>query len=312
MPADRAPRSVTLLGMRWVAPEAATPGEAVALVRVAHDGFVVDEPAIGLELAYRATDERRCIGRRAGPDDDGVCGRRPAEGDRRCGACAAAEAVFAANLHHAHVRDRRLLSEDARRHLAQPNHLYLALFADGSAKIGTSTRHRTRTRWAEQGAWLAAVVGETSDGISVRHAEDRVTHELGLGQTVAVGRKLDGLVAPRSDDELRRRLEGLAEQVTDLLEVDPSIGTVTDLTHWTHPGRRHLDGRRLHRYPGRLDDGAHQLRIEAVIGRVAVVTRTHDGAGDDRFVADLGQLYGVVGEVGRHEVADIVIQDSLF
>ncbi len=296
--------SVTVLGARWV--------EGVAIARVDRDGVVTDEPLVGLELAYRATAERRCLGRHAGPDDDGVCQRRPGNGERRCGACAAAEAAFAANLHHAHTRDRRLLSDDARRHLAQPNHLYVAVFADGTAKIGTSTQVRTTTRWAEQGAWLAAVVGSAADGIDIRHAEDRVTAELGLPQTAAVGRKIGGLVAPRPDDELTRLLDQLADQVANLLEIDPTIETVRDITSWRHPGRADLAPGARHRYPDRLDDGAHQLRVEAAIGRSVVVTRTHPGAGDDRFVADLGQLFGVVGEPGRHDVADIVIQDALF
>ena len=66
---------------------------------------------------------------------------------------------------------------------------------------------------------------------------------------------------------------------------------------------------RPHPYPVALDAGSHHLRIEAMCGRLASVSRP---GGRDRFVVDIGRLYGREIELGSFTPDDLLVQDSLF
>jgi hypothetical protein len=197
-------------------------------------------------------------------------------------------------------------------HLQQTNLLYLAGFADGSIKVGTTTERRTDQRLAEQGAWQAALVAEAADGIAVREVEDLVTAELGIVQSVSIRRKLDGLVdRPVDDDGLRAELGRLRHEVHELLKrlADPNLRAIDRA--WTHPRHDGPVWQHVRHYPYRLDDGVHDVDVVDACGRVVALRRCVPGA-DDVFVADLGELYGVVVEPGDHGSRPFVLQDSLF
>lgn len=283
-------------------------------VRSADEATSHLEPLVGLRLGYRTSKDarRHCVGHvpfRKGSASHVDCANRPRPGQRTCANCAAAEATFASNLHHAHNRDRSGMDSAVVAHLDQPNLLYLAAFRDGSVKVGTTTEARRDKRLSEQGAWRALLVARTPDGFGVRVLEDKVTADLGVAQSVSVGRKLTGMAEPRSDAELERTLHDLGGRVRALVQSSRRPGQQLVGEPWSFPADPGVDWHGLHRYPVRLDTGAHDLVVRAACGRLIVVERP-DGA--DRFVADIGQLFGVELDVGDHGSEELAVQDSLF
>ncbi|MEZ5230653.1 MAG: hypothetical protein R2710_29475 [Acidimicrobiales bacterium] len=68
------------------------------------------EPLVGMSLHYRPTGRRVCLGHvpfRNAKVDYLDCTRPPLPGSKRCDRCSAAEATFAASLHHAHTASSR-------------------------------------------------------------------------------------------------------------------------------------------------------------------------------------------------------------
>ena len=300
--------TATVIGVRWA-------GDAPD-VRIRRDGLVASvlEPLVGLRLRYRATPDspRHCLGHtpfRSSAAEHVDCPNPPLASGRKCDACMIIDATFASNLHHAHTRGRGELDPAVLEHLRQPNLLYLAAFRDGSVKVGTSTETRIQKRLTEQGAWKARIVARAEDGFAVRDVEDRVSADLSVPQSVAIGRKLDGMVAPRPDAALD---DALAEHMTLVHHVlsvmdDARLSGMDEA--WSFPEAHAAVWSGLHRYPLRLDSGAHDLEVIAACGRMVVVQRP---CGTDRFVADLGQLYGVELDLGDHEPDALAVQDSLF
>ncbi len=302
---------MTLLSTTW------SSGEPRVRVRTADATASTLEPLVGFRLAYRATAARLCVGHRPfrKPGVDYVdCLQQPVPGSKRCRSCIAVEAAFAANLHHAHRRDPSTLDAAVAEHLRQPNLLYLAGFADGSIKVGTTTETRAQQRLAEQGAWLAQIVAEAADGVVVRELEDRVTDELGVAQSVSMKRKLGGLVSPESDEVLNNAIGRMGDAVRRLVEYmgDPSLQSTN--RPWEHPTRRDVAWQSPRPYPFRLSEGAHNLVVRQVCGRAVALARVGSAsdASDDVFVSDIGELFGVVIEPGTHDTPEIAVQDSLF
>ncbi|MDH3301368.1 MAG: DUF2797 domain-containing protein [Acidimicrobiia bacterium] len=269
--------------------------------------------AAGFRLHYRVDDVPvwHCPGRipfRSGRGDYIDCLNRPQPDGRKCVDCAVAEATLAGSLHHAHVRSAEELDTAVDKHLRRPNILYLAGFGDGSIKIGTSTAERTAKRLLEQGALLAAVVAKANDGIVVRHIEDQVTERLGIPQSVGVARKLRGLVSPMSADRLAARLDTERERVHDLLDHEAPEGVTPTLEPWVNPDHGRIREEKLFPYPADLRRDAHHLTIDYLVGRLAVVV----GRSGDRFVIDLGRIFGLELQPGDFDPVEITVQDSLF
>jgi hypothetical protein len=297
-----------VIGVSWVsgAPQVrlAKPGQQASWLA----------PLVGLELNYLAapSSPRRCLGYvpfRPGQGDYHDCERTPERGGKKCTQCTIVDATFASNLHHAHTRGQSELDPDIVEHLRRPNVLYLAAFRDGSLKIGTSTETRSQKRLTEQGAWRAMLVAEASDGFAVRTVEDAVTAELGIAQSVSIGRKLSGMASPRPDTQLE---EMLAQHQPKVAEVVASLkdGRLTPTKHaWSFPQSETDLWAGLHLYPLRLDSGAHHIEVLDVCGRMVVLTKPGT---TDRFVADIAQLFGVVLDIGTYEPDELAVQDSLF
>lgn len=274
-------------------------------------------PVVGLELRYRIGSgaHRHCVGHRSPKRNEGryvECHNPPQPGEKTCVSCAVANAEFAADLHHAHTRDSGTIHGAVLDHLQQANILYLAAFRDGSVKVGTSTGTRRHTRLVEQGAWRAVEVATVADGFAVRRLEDLITDRLGLPQSVATTRKLRGLIGPRPDAELDEILGAHCADVHALLASDEgrAAGAATPTEEWwSSPGAGDPWWDGLLRYPLPLDRGNHHLRFGAVCGRLAAFTRP---GGDDRFVDDLGKLYGRELELGDMAPDELAVQDSLF
>ncbi len=279
-------------------------------------------PAEGLHLSYRiaASGQVRCVGRpgfRA--DEPGYvdCDNPPQRPGRICARCSIIEAGFASSLHHAHNRSANSIDRDVASHLNRPNALYLAGFRDGSIKVGTSTLPRRDRRWAEQGAWRARQVAEAADGIIVREIEDAVTATLGLAQSVSAVRKVAGHLKPIAEEALEATLDHWTEAVHRLLSAVPDLAadvtaatgiTPTDES-WSFPGGDESVWHTLYAYSPPLSQASHNLIIERLCGRIALFTKP---GSQDVFVADIGQLYGRVLELGDVEPNDVLVQDSLF
>ncbi len=272
-------------------------------------GDVVDASLRGLELAYRIVNgrPRHCLGSGGSVT---ACDSPVQRGSKRCARCSVSEALHASSLHHAHNRDPVAIDPEVRRHLDQPNDLYLAAFRDGSIKVGTSSSWRTEERLTEQGAWLASVVARTSDGYDIRILEDAVTNHLGVPQSVSTSRKMSGLTRPVDDATLAAKLSAATRDVRALPDFDQLTLADVETRRWEN--QEAMSGPfagKLHPYPHRLDQGAHDLQIVDLCGRVAAAV---PNATDDVLAVDLGQLFGVEQEVGHFDTDEIALQGSLF
>ncbi len=236
------------------------------------------------------------------------CDNAPLPDGRTCDRCAASDATFASQLHHAHTRGRAELDRAVLEHLDKANELYLAVFRDGSIKVGTSTAPRLQTRLTEQGAWMARVVATASDGFAVRSIEDRVTATLGLQQSVSMSRKIRGLVHPVPDAQLDRELDIWTGRVHELVDSGGDDRLTSVSVPWLAPNSRTVPTRLL-AYPRDPASGAHALDFVDAVGR-AVICRQPDGG--DHFVLDAQKLYGFELDVGTHTPDELTIQDSLF
>lgn len=272
------------------------------------------EPLIGLTLKYSTDSDakRHCVGHR--PFRDGSttwsdCDNTPLHNGRTCDRCAANDATFASQLHHAHTKGKGELDASVSAHMDQPNHLYLAAFRDGSIKIGTSTAGRLETRLTEQGAWIAQIVANAADGFAVRSIEDRVTVELGLGQSVSIVRKLAGLIDPEPDTQLDEELAKWKSNIARLINESGDSRLETADSTWRSSNIDDPLFVGLRPYPLKVDAGSHDLEFLGASGRVGVVTRP--GA-RDHFVIDLRRLYGVELTLGEVVPDELLLQDSLF
>ncbi len=264
-----------------------------------------------------ALSEKVCLGHRAFGGNGAVymdCLRQPKPGTKKCVRCSLHDVAFAANVHHAHTKDRRDIDQKFAKHLDQPNRLYLAAFRDGSIKVGTSTKHRSQQRLAEQGAWIAHFVAEATDGFVVREMEDLVTEFVGISQAVSVRRKLAGLLSPQSDVSLRKSIVGYAAKISGLVSALGDDRLFGDDSGWSFPGRARGAWQAPIRYPLDLGAGSHDLEVIDACGRiVALKRRRPDGAFEpETFLADIGQLYGLVLELGDFLSDEIAVQSSLF
>ena len=146
--------------------------------------------------------------------------------------------------------------------------------------------------------------GRRVRGASSRGPRDQ---ELGISQSVAIGRKLAGLEHPIDDTDLVARLDATVERVAELLDGGGDV--VIEPRPWSFPATDPDRWRGLRAYPLTLDRGSHQLDVVDACGRAVVFTRRDL---PDRFVADVGQLFGTPLELGDHTPDELFLQDSLF
>ena len=212
-------------------------------------------------------------------------------------------------MHQSHKLGRGAVDGRIAGHLDQPHRLYVAIFRDGSLKVGTTAGDAGGHRLVEQGAWLACYVARAKDGFAVREVEDLVTEVLDVRQAVTVHRKLAGLVRPLLDHTLQGELDRAVERVTQLVDAmgDPRVDSVREL--WTNPAVDDPTWVDVVRYPALVDTGSHDLTVVGAVGRVVAVQRP---GFDETFAVDLGPLFGLEIDIGDHEVDEVALQGALF
>src|SRR5699024_7340149 len=96
-------------------------------------------------------------------------------------------------MHHFHKTGEA--PEGLRKYLEQPHFLYIASFAHGVTKVGTTSTQSKWSRLAQQGAVIARYIAGAADGAAIRVLEDLITEHVGLGQQVRQKSKVKGLTS---------------------------------------------------------------------------------------------------------------------
>ena len=262
--------------------------------------YRISEPISRICLGYHPMSEKE--------QEHSACSKNLEKG-RKCEPCIKSDQIFAAGLHHAHTRDRGSLSAEILDHLQRPNYLYIAVFGDGSIKVGTSTARRIQTRLLEQGAFFASIICETVDGFLVRTLEDMVTSEIGLVQAISTKRKLKGILHPVPQNEIREILKNECKKVENFIGNLALEGYSMVLDNWENPAIKSSCWERVLKYPNNLSSGAHDLSVVSICGRIGAFKREDEV---EFYVADLGEIFGMVIESGKFPTEDFTIQGQLF
>ena len=266
-----------------------------------------------LELKFRiaAEGKRRCIGtvERSKDGTISVPCDLPAKGLRLCERCQTKDNIAAANMHQAHRRGRESINKSMAEYLTHPHRLYLAIFRDGSLKVGTTRGSSGGNRLVEQGAWYARYLAQVDDGFMVRELEDLATEELGINQAVDTRKKFAGHLEPLSNQELIDRLERLSNETEGLISKEIGTRGVLLGEQWSNPRTEDPMWSDLIAYPAAINQGAHEFTIQSMVGRLAGCNRQ---GFEENFLLDLQPLVAQPLENGNFEVDELVMQESLF
>ena len=266
-----------------------------------------------LELRFRvvAGRERQCIGTVERSEDGStrVQCDSPAVSARQCERCQTKDNIAAANMHQAHRRGRDAIGKAMAAYLTHPHRLYVAIFRDGSTKVGTTRGLSGGNRLVEQGAWYASYLAQTDDGFFVRDLEDSITEKLGIRQAVDTRKKFAGHLQPLLDQELENQLTQLANEIQKFLSKEIGAkGSLLD-DQWSNPRIEDQAWTNLVSYPTVINQGAHEFTIKSMVGRLAVCNRTGFA---ENFLLDLQPLLTQPLETGDFEIDEFIMQDSLF
>ncbi|MGV2853355.1 DUF2797 domain-containing protein [Glutamicibacter sp. AGC13] len=177
-------------------------------------------------------------------------------------------------MHHFHKTGEA--PEGMRKYLEQPHFLYVASFAHGATKVGTTSTQSKWTRLAQQGAVIARYIARAADGAAIRVLEDLVTEHVGLSQQVRQKSKIKGLASWELDyaqlDQInseaasrarsflgaQRGLETYGVQLRDELWEQPAFARPVVDAWDTHA---------LHAWNTALGGNTVNLRIRGVLGQ---------------------------------------------
>ncbi len=266
---------------------------------------------IGYSLSYQVPtpSERVCVnyGDLLQAEKQNRCEKIVKSG-KKCDNCIREDNIFASQFHSVHKKDRSSISQKILKRMQKENILYIAGFFDGSTKVGTSASNRIQTRLLEQGAIHAVLMAETPDGITVRLLEDLITEELGIGQAVSIGKKIDGLLKPLMRDALQKELKIISRKVKDCIATS-GITDITEITStWDNEYSAETCWDTIQKYPISLSSGNHDLKVKSVVGRVAALSHNSGMT----LAADLNELLGITVESGKIAGDEISVQAQLF
>lgn len=266
---------------------------------------------IGYSLSYQVPtpSERVCVnyGDLLQAEKQNRCEKIVKSG-KKCDNCIREDNIFASQFHSVHKKDRSSISQKILKRMQKENILYIAGFFDGSTKVGTSASNRIQTRLLEQGAIHAVLMAETPDGITVRLLEDLITEELGIGQAVSIGKKIDGLLNPLMRDALQKELKIISRKVKDCISTS-GITDIKEITStWDNEYSAETCWDTIQKYPISLSSGNHDLKVKSVVGRVAALSHNSGMT----LAADLNELLGITVESGKIAGDEISVQAQLF
>ena len=266
---------------------------------------------IGYSLSYQVPtpSERVCVnyGDLLQAEKQNRCEKIVKSG-KKCDNCIREDNIFASQFHSVHKKDRSSISQKILKRMQKENILYIAGFFDGSTKVGTSASNRIQTRLLEQGAIHAVLMAETPDGITVRLLEDLITEELGIGQAVSIGKKIDGLLKPLMRDALQKELKIISRKVKDCISTS-GITDIKEITStWDNEYSAETCWDTIQKYPISLSSGNHDLKVKSVVGRVAALSHNSGMT----LAADLNELLGITVESGKIAGDEISVQAQLF
>ncbi|OKL48710.1 DUF2797 domain-containing protein [Boudabousia marimammalium] len=251
-------------------------------------GATVIKPSDALH--YRADGQRHCIGywqlKAEGGFTEVPCpwGNRIKKGTQ-CYRCGRADESW-----QIHNTTREQASPTLTSYLDRPHFLYVAVFADGSLKVGTSRSARKLSRWIEQGAVMTVRLGEYADGWEVREAENLASKQGGIKQAVRTVTKAKGFLSDVTVGQLAGELADTATEIAGLLDayglrgeavgnelgslgasLPEALAGLADMDPWVNPvAIKHL-GEPLPAYPHELTTGEHNLELVDLVGTTAFV-----------------------------------------
>lgn len=168
----------------------------------------------GTDIAWTISGPRRCIGT---IDVDGLAHRCPENslvrrGMRRCGPCSALDEMDPCIRC---VGQDCVASETRKEHCLTTDYVvYLAVFNDETLKVGVSTKKRMLTRWVEQGADFAGVIGEVRGGLEARRVEKVLGSSPLVKKQVRAKRKALHLLTPISSENAHSLAQRFLSSVT--------------------------------------------------------------------------------------------------
>lgn len=93
--------------------------------------------------------------------------------------------------------------------------IYLAVFSNGTLKVGVSSKHRARIRWVEQGADYACVLTEVIDGKKARKIEYDIGKHPAVLTAVSGQQKRNALLSHLTEDDATRIIEDFVSLLPD-------------------------------------------------------------------------------------------------
>lgn len=163
-----------------------------------------------------------------------------------------------------------------RKYLEQPHFLYVASFAQGVTKVGTTSTQSKWTRLAQQGAVSARYVARANDGGAIRVLEDLVTEHVGLKQQVRQKSKVKGLTSWELDEtSLDAANASEAVRAKKFLESQGELaayGVELLDQKWEQPAYarevvRAWDSKTLHPWTEPIAGHEMDLRVRGVLGQ---------------------------------------------
>lgn len=224
-----------------------------------------------LRFSVDETKGRRCLGWRdltaEGPGHSPCDRGATVTAGRQCDRCRNREGFT--TVHQAHVSGTHI-HPNVRTYLAQPQWLYVDVFAGGQMKVGTASEFRKHPRVAEQGAVCALFVARSTDGYSIRALEARVSEHFHLSQAIRTSRKIEALTGPLDREKLRKSLHHFVSSIKDELnDIGSDIDGIEILEapeEWTAPACADMvfDAAPLIAYPHTFESGEHSLYLGAL------------------------------------------------
>ncbi|WP_313813673.1 DUF2797 domain-containing protein [Glutamicibacter sp.] len=181
-------------------------------------------------------------------------------------------------MHHFHKTGEA--PAGLKKYLEQPHFLYIASFAHGVTKVGTTSTQSKWSRLAQQGAVIARYVAKAPDGAAIRVLEDLVTQHVGLSQQVRQKSKIKGLTSWELNyaglDEIN---SGSARQTREFLAGQRGLDAYGielldefwEQPRFAVPVVSAWDRHTLHPWGASIPDSTLNFRLRGVLGQSLLV-----------------------------------------